>query len=74
MQTNCFEQGPSGLRENSGMSWTPFKEADGKAQERSDGSLSKNKVVGCHVRQFTKSSLTPGSEQETNQWQEKTAW
>jgi hypothetical protein len=64
MQTNCFEQGPSGLRENSGLSWIPDKKDDKTARDQdsqqSSANTLKNKksgkgeLVGCHVRQFGK--------------------
>lgn len=64
MQTNCFEQGPSGLRENSGLPWLPDKKdesvSSAQKNQQSDAVLVKNKkpakgsLVGCHVRQFGK--------------------
>lgn len=64
MQTNCFEQGPSGLRENSGLPWLPDKKdesiiPDQDSQQPVHTSLKSKKsgrgdLVGCHVRQFGK--------------------
>jgi hypothetical protein len=81
MQTNCFEQGPSGLRESSGVPWLPYKNVNGKPNaqnvQKSDaqgGSSSKSKVVGCHVKQFGKATATSSKNQENNQWKEVTSW
>lgn len=60
MQTNCFEQGPSGLRENSGLSWQPHnvnEKIQNNVSRLPSGNIpSKSRVVGCHVRQFGKSA------------------
>jgi len=76
MQTNCFQEGPSGLRENSGLAWLPYKNSDDRsgvpaAVKSSDSS--KNKVVGCHVRQFGKSAASADKKQN-GQWKELTPW
>ena len=79
MQTNCFEQGPSGLRENSGVPWLPYSKSEDKSPTQ-DGrkivtqNASKNKVVGCHVRQFGKATAVSSKEQEGHQWKEVTSW
>jgi hypothetical protein len=78
MQTNCFEQGPAGLRENSGLPWTPARSsgnaAVSQASQPQTTATKKQKtnlqVVGCHVRQFGRSSAKGGDAQ----WQEKTPW
>jgi hypothetical protein len=86
MQTNCFEVGPSGLRESSGLPWIPEKKVDGKAPHPPDeqqskaqsDTSSKNKkggkvaVVGCHVKQFGKGNSPPPN--QGNQWNNKTTW
>ena len=79
MQTNCFELGPSGLRENSGLSWLPWKSDDNKSSKRTEkkttaASNSKNKVVGCHVRQFGKTTATSANDRKDNQWQQVSKW
>ena len=78
MQTNCFVQGPSGLRENSGLPWLPFKETVAKDQNRAglkpilkSAASSKNKIVGCHVRQFSRTNVTsnnPDGMKEVMSW------
>lgn len=82
MQTNCFEQGPAGLRESSGVPWLPYKKVGGnspsdqvtpKADVQS-GSQSKNKIVGCHVRQFGKATAASHKELEGVQWKDVTSW
>ncbi len=83
MQTNCFVSGPAGLRENSGISWTPDKKvatpSPGKSSKQAP-STAKNKksgkgeVVGCHVRQFGGSSAAMPGKKTDEQWQEKTKW
>lgn len=81
MQTNCFEEGPDGLRENSGLSWLPDKRegaelndqkppVQGGAKNKSSG---KAGVVGCHVRQFGRGSF-PATKQGGKQWNQKTTW
>ncbi|MDD2856987.1 MAG: hypothetical protein PHU01_15840, partial [Desulfuromonadaceae bacterium] len=75
MQTNCFLEGPSGLRENSGLVWLPYKE-DTENKDASNlkrAETSKNKVVGCHVRQFGKTG-TGSSNKQDGQWKELTPW
>ena len=81
MQTNCFERGPSGLRENSGVPWLPYKKIDAKSQNQNSqnpaaksGASSKNKIVGCHVRQFSKATTASHKEEEGNQWEKVTTW
>jgi hypothetical protein len=87
MQTNCFEVGPSGLRESSGLPWIPEKKVEGKAsvqqeeqqsKAQSDTSAKSKKtgkvaVVGCHVKQFGKGNSPPPN-QGGNQWNNKTTW
>lgn len=84
MQTNCFEEGPAGLRENIGLSWLPErKEAagrqdDGKRKTSGSDSLSGNKkagptdLVGCHVRQFGRTGAS--TSQGNGKWTEKNKW
>ena len=81
MQTNCFEQGPSGLRESSGVPWLPYKKVEDKSQSQDgqksvalSGASSKNKVVGCHVRQFGKATAASHKEQVGSQWKEVNSW
>jgi hypothetical protein len=80
MQTNCFQEGPSGLRENSGLSWSPYKADEISHNQNTQqpasqtGAASKNKVVGCHVRQFSKSNVSPNKPQEGGQWNELNKW
>jgi hypothetical protein len=80
MQTNCFEQGPAGLRENSGLAWLPYgkqvvKEGGNHGQAVASASASaKNKVVGCHVRQFGKTNIAGTRNQEEAQWNKVTTW
>ena len=82
MQTNCFQEGPSGLRENSGLLWLPVKKEEGSqaqgdqktAAKSNSNSKSKVEVVGCHVRQFGKGSGKMPNDQGQNQWKEKSAW
>ena len=75
MQTNCFEEGPAGLRDNIGLSWLPDNkgkatESQGRASAaQSTGKSSSSNMVGCHVRQFGKSSGPKGSS-----WQKKGDW
>ncbi len=76
MQTNCFQDGPSGLRENSGLAWLPYSNVNGSDSKQSSAALndaSKNKVVGCHVKQFGKSSASSSKKQD-GQWKELTPW
>lgn len=84
MQTNCFVSGPAGLRENSGISWTPDRKGDvpPPKESKQPDSSSKNKksgkgeMVGCHVKQFGGSSAAmPGMQGGDNgQWKEKMKW
>jgi hypothetical protein len=77
MQTNCFELGPSGLRENSGLSWLPYKTNEpkkpGGTKAAKGSSSAKNKVVGCHVRQFGKTT-TSSLETEERTWTVVNLW
>ena len=79
MQTNCFEQGPSGLRENSGLAWLPYKKTEknpqgDRQQAAAHTTSTKSKIVGCHVKQFGKSTTTSSENSGTNQWKELTPW
>ncbi|MBT0664808.1 hypothetical protein KI809_10900 [Geobacter pelophilus] len=85
MQTNCFEEGPSGLRENSGLSWLPKKKSDvasdknaKPAASQGDASNSKKtgkvEVVGCHVKQFGRGNTPSQSRQDGSQWNQKSSW
>lgn len=84
MQTNCFVSGPAGLRENSGIAWTPDKKGGttppSAKENTQSASATKNKksgkgdVVGCHVRQFGGSSAAMPGKQGDGQWNEKTKW
>jgi len=77
MQTNCFEIGPPGLRDNSGIAWTPEKKGEPKPVQKSDpkttaknSKSSKTEIVGCHVKQFGGSPAKQGGAQ----WNEKEKW
>jgi len=76
MQTNCFEEGPAGLRENFGLSWLPEKKggetSSGGGNDRSVGNRKPgtSDLVGCHVRQFGRG----GVPQDRGQWREKSNW
>lgn len=79
MQTNCFEEGPSGLRDSIGLSWLPGKQGDARTMPTagktvtSDNKSSKTGFVGCHVRQFGRSGgQTP--KRNDSEWNEKTKW
>jgi hypothetical protein len=85
MQTNCFEEGPSGLRENSGLSWLPKKKVNTSFDKNekpasSQGDTAKSKktgkveVVGCHVKQFGRGNTPAQSRQDGSQWNQKTNW
>lgn len=83
MQTNCFMSGPAGLRENSGIAWTPDKKGEISAKVKDNKkapAASKNKksgkgeVVGCHVKQFGGSNAAMQGGQGDSQWKEKTKW
>jgi hypothetical protein len=89
MQTNCFEVGPAGLRENSGLPWLPVKTADEVAattagnkptpDRNESAAKSKNsgktELVGCHVRQFGRGSAGGGANKSGgSQWNERTTW
>jgi hypothetical protein len=78
MQTNCFEAGPSGLRENGGLSLFPDQKgtnenpgADTQQTNTPAAQKSGRQMVGCHVRQFGGSSV---GKKEESQWKEKTPW
>jgi hypothetical protein len=80
MQTNCFEEGPAGLRDNLGLSWLPEKKGDrsrsGGTQNPSASGQKKgttSDLVGCHVRQFGRGGGAP-PRRDRGQWQEKTKW
>ncbi|MDU0459940.1 MAG: hypothetical protein RW306_14545, partial [Geobacteraceae bacterium] len=76
MQTNCFQEGPSGLRESSGLAWLPYKNASDQSPVQTSvnsTATSKNKVVGCHVRQFGKTGVSATKKQD-GQWKELTPW
>lgn len=76
MQTNCFEEGPSGLRENSGMSWLPYKNTGDGGAEQATGRTAdsaKSKIIGCHVRQFGKPGA-PAVKSPNDQWKELKTW
>lgn len=81
MQTNCFEVGPAGLRENSGLPWIPEQLDTAKSKQSSikddSGSTSKTAgkvaVVGCHVKQFGKGSSGSGKK-NGDQWNRKNTW
>lgn len=77
MQTNCFEIGPPGLRDNSGIAWAPAKKGEPQPLQKSDATTtvkskksSKTEIVGCHVRQFGGSPAKQGGAQ----WNEKEKW
>jgi hypothetical protein len=79
MQTNCFEIGPPGLRDSSGLAWAPETTGAQKAGDKSEPqktSTTKSKksgkveIVGCHVRQFGGNP----AKQEGAQWNEKNKW
>jgi hypothetical protein len=84
MQTNCFEEGPAGLRDNIGLSWLPEQKGAAGQQKPGSGKIAANDsssrtrktgttgLVGCHVRQFGRSGST--SRQGGGEWQEKTKW
>jgi len=82
MQTNCFEVGPPGLRESSGLAWTPEKKEGKKGGDKGEAqkaSSSKGKksakveIVGCHVRQFGGNPAKQGGG-GGGQWNEKSSW
>ena len=77
MQTNCFEEGPAGLRENIGLSWLPEKKGgDGsrrvgnRNQSAGEKKSGTSDIVGCHVRQFGRGGGAP----RQDQWREKSKW
>lgn len=84
MQTNCFEEGPAGLRDNIGLAWLPDKMTAAGAKgggnragsNTAAGSKSRSGAtdfVGCHVRQFGRSgSQTP--KRDGTEWNEKSKW
>jgi hypothetical protein len=75
MQTNCFQEGPANLRENSGLAWLP----EGKKSESSAAAAAgtkksgKTEMVGCHVRQFGKGGAKPAPKGEDS-WKQKAPW
>ncbi len=74
MQTNCFEQGPSGLRESSGIAWLPYTKdepANVKKTVSKKSAVQSNKIVGCHVKQFGKAAA--GGKKDEN-WKEVAPW
>jgi hypothetical protein len=78
MQTNCFEEGPAGLRDNIGLSWLPEKKGNDLAGKSSGKSAAKTaarktEMTGCHVRQFGRGGM-PGQKQDSREWQEKSKW
>jgi hypothetical protein len=77
MQTNCFEQGPGGLRESSGISWLPYKQdepAKGTRPAKKSSSPQNNKIVGCHVKQFGKAMSNGQKGNDNGAWKEVTSW
>ena len=82
MQTNCFEVGPPGLRESSGLAWVPETKDGTKSEPKPDTQKqsAKNKksakveIVGCHVRQFGGNPAKQGGGGGGGQWNEKTNW
>ncbi len=80
MQTNCFEVGPPGLRESSGLAWVPEKKngtGDAPKPETTKQSAkgkksTKVEIVGCHVRQFGGNPAKQGG--GGGQWNEKSSW
>lgn len=76
MQTNCLVSGPAGMRENSGISWTPdMKDQVKLSTPSSKGKKSgKGEVVGCHVRQFGGGNATTRGGQGNSGWNEKSKW
>ncbi|NVN98081.1 MAG: hypothetical protein HXX17_02080 [Geobacteraceae bacterium] len=71
MQTNCFEEGPSGLRSSSiGLAWLPDKNVkqDSKVKSASAG------FVGCHVKQFGNKGGSAPPKRSENEWNEKSKW
>lgn len=80
MQTNCFEEGPAGLRENIGLSWLPEKSGGEGSRSGGSGTQSAGEkkkpagnLVGCHVRQFGRGGGAP-PRQDRGQWREKSKW
>ena len=77
MQTNCFEQGPSGLRESSGISWLPYQKdepAHGNKPVPAKAPLQSNKIVGCHVKQFGKAMAGGQKGNGGDTWKEVAPW
>jgi hypothetical protein len=71
MQTNCFEEGPSGLRSSSiGLAWLPDKNVkqDSKVKSASAG------FVGCHVKQFGNRGVSQPPKRSDGEWNEKSKW
>ncbi len=84
LQTNCFEEGPAGLRDNIGLSWLPEKKgvagakgassitAKSTASASAKNRSAKTDFVGCHVRQFGRNSSLP--QKKEGDWNEKSKW
>jgi hypothetical protein len=75
MQTNCFQEGPANLRENSGLAWLPeAKKSESSAAAATGTKKSgKTEMVGCHVRQFGKGGAKPAPKGEDS-WKQKAPW
>jgi len=69
MQTNCFDKGPAGLRDNSSPSRSPFKNEPGANISTTSNQLP-GRMVGCHVRQFGRAVSSP----ESGNWKEVSPW
>ena len=70
MQTNCFDKGPAGLRDNSLISRPPLKN-----DPDADSSIGNNRqpggrMVGCHVTQFGRAGSSP----ENGDWKGVSPW
>ena len=77
MQTNCFELGPGGLREGSGISWLPYKKDEAVKDKKSatkKSSVPSNKIVGCHVKQFGKAGAGSKKGEDSGNWKEVAPW
>jgi hypothetical protein len=74
MQTNCFEQGPGGLRENSGIAWLPYgkqgTDAGSGKKPKNAAPVQSNKIIGCHVKQFGKAA----ADSKGGTWNDVTSW
>ena len=85
LQTNCFEEGPAGLRDDIGLSWLPekkgivgAKKASSRISKSTAPDTAKNRsakadFVGCHVRQFGRSGSSAPKKDGVD-WIEKTPW